>query len=1786
MDVLGEAVLQNLSYEICGAPFVGCPGDADTYARRLREIYDGLLVPGAKPPLYFWRKSYDPVSTQSAEPDQFRIVRTSERRTNPVFVLFANIIGTPVRPPIEGWSDMRSWLDSNGFGFIVLLGKDFQDSSDIPLDRVPMSGTMYELFDAMRTGDATDLRIFDLHQIAQAPNELAPDIQSRQKSWCRQLMRALKTSFSVETPTTEQEFEHLAKLHLQAAFGVGQLDPRRGHDALPSLEALSADTPMLFGRSELIGRLTHRVFVECAPLTCVVGVSGVGKSSLLRAGLVRQWHDVNRYGEGAEYRATTIVVEPELLQLHPTQDPLKTLGRVLCGSPTTRQDRIVGPLPAPLRTEALSLRDASGDKVQDIATALNWWSALIKELNGPLVLILDQAEQIEAIARRAAETSGSDIAGAELSPAWYRFTALLLALVGELDERYLTPKISALIAECQTRVPLRLILGLHRETAIALWPFRRDQTGRSVISKQRVEVPALHDEKDWDEVLQGTCAAFGLTMAEDLLYAMRTEAASIARQKVDLSFSEADEAVASRYNDEVKYASVLPQVITALQRILLRWQEITLGRDILQEDMVLDFARYAEVAGIASSIEALGETAWTRWQERLAESSGSNLAGFYSRRDLEEQQVRRFTQLMSRLVDASITRKGSTQREVTYLRSDDSVAIEQAELVAALREQRLLTRIETRLPPWPSSLRLMHRSIIDHWSLARSWLDFATQRLATKADLRSRLTGHYSASPTSWPKEVLDDYSRLALNWIGSSQDEDGELRDTLHAGLLELLDPAQVAHDGETRLQRLPFNALIAGETEFAMALIDKCIASTELSRLAPFFAILFAQQGMQEQLVRLIASDGINPSDIADCDGPEGTFPLLLAAQNGYAVCVASLLSAGAAPDRICQTSGTFPLLMAAQNGHVACLKALLAAGAVSYRQTTNGGTPLLIAAQNDHYDCVKELLAAGAMTDPQHVDLGFILLLLAQNGQDEIMRLLLDYGAVFDFYDERTGLSPLIIASQAGHDTVVSLLLERGADLHASSISSGAFPLLMASQLGRTTVVELLLRSGADPNAIDTKEGRFPLLMAAQGGHAQVVSLLIAAGADPNLVDPKDGYVPLPLASAHGHEIVVSLLLEAGANPNKRGASNMSPLTVASHQGHAAVVRRLLDAGVDPNFIDEGEGSFPLLQAAQAGHLDIVRILIEGGADPNAANTVYDTFPLLQASQRGHEPIVRLLLDKGANPNRFAKDNNSPLLVSSRKGLDGIVRILLEGGGNPNIVNRNGVYPLLLAAKNGDVEVARIVLEKGADPNLRDAPGGFFPLLIASQEGHGEIVELLLAFGADVNSAHQNGSTPLSMASRLGHDQVVKLLLRASADLVSEHGSAASPLSMASAGGHEKIVDLLLNAGANPNAGAKEAGSPLLAASAAGHERTLKLLLASGADPNAVSRSNNLAFPLLVAASQGHLTCVRALLDTGADIDKRHLPSGRSAISFAMAGKYAEVVRFLAERGADLTDQAPEDLALIEKMLSGGVSVENDAHVEDEASEPGKDFQVILDVLAKARKLPPVFGAWEVLEPDKKVEESQLMALVQSVGLSGESMCIPGTCIIPNFGGLAADLRCGWIAYKEDNQRIYLFEFIWVDSRGAYEPVLVGPGVDFSGIVLDLDQRGRTRSGYDEDEKTLASLALLTKRPPEYALVSPEEFAAANRELLDRSGFRDESWNVWDLATGPEGRYVELPAVCENALVQRRVSVPTSASKIDVLDYKRIIADGVSHGLTQFFQQQDGSYLPFRIAAVLSS
>src|SRR5262245_46679341 len=159
----------------------------------------------------------------------------------------------------------------------------------------------------------------------------------------------------------------------------------------------------------------------------------------------------------------------------------------------------------------------------------------------------------------------------------------------------------------------------------------------------------------------------------------------------------------------------------------------------------------------------------------------------------------------------------------------------------------------------------------------------------------------------------------------------------------------------------------------------------------------------------------------------------------------------------------------------------------------------------------------------------------------------------------------------------------------------------------------------------------------------------------------------------------------------------------------------------------------------------------------------------------------------------------------------------------------------------------------------------------LLDAAESGdHAAALRLLSAKGTNVNATGADGATAIMYAAANGDLELVRALIKAGANVKLKNQFGTSAISEAAIIGSAPILDALLKAGADPN-----------------------------------FKTPNGETPLMAAARSGKVDAAKALLDAGADINARETWGGQSALMWAAAQSQAEMVKFLASKGANLND-----------------------------------------------------------------------------------------------------------------------------------------------------------------------------------------------------------------------------------------------------------------------------------------
>jgi ankyrin repeat protein len=450
--------------------------------------------------------------------------------------------------------------------------------------------------------------------------------------------------------------------------------------------------------------------------------------------------------------------------------------------------------------------------------------------------------------------------------------------------------------------------------------------------------------------------------------------------------------------------------------------------------------------------------------------------------------------------------------------------------------------------------------------------------------------------------------------------------------------------------------------------------------------------------------------------------------------------------------------------------------------------------------------------------------------------------------------------------------------------------------------------------------TTDAAASIAAAARDADIDEVRELIAAGANVN--EPEaDGTSALLWAAYHSEPALVSALLEAGADPNAANGFGMTPLLQASRYGDVATITALLDGGAAVGLAAR-EGETPLMAAARAGSVDSVKLLLGRGADPDATESIWDQTALMWATAEGHLEVVDALLAAGADPNRkarvtelakrstrtdFPSGGFTALMWATREGNEAVVQRLLDGGADINLTNGDGATALMLAIINDRFDLAAMLLERGADAKADDS-------LYQAVEMHDATTDWLAKDGTRLRADYPNTLTALDLIVRLleaGADPNKPFTGQLhSESMCCDTKGRGTPFYRAAIAADVEAMRLMIARGADLewSPGPAEAGDEPIGPPGGGNVRKTPLMVAMNGGkgvgmaggPGDIREGTKP--PFREVSNRNPVDAVNLLIEAGANLDAV-TPKGESALHLAAFAGKPEIVRALAEGGADL-------------------------------------------------------------------------------------------------------------------------------------------------------------------------------------------------------------------------------------------------------------------------------------------
>lgn len=687
-------------------------------------------------------------------------------------------------------------------------------------------------------------------------------------------------------------------------------------------------------------------------------------------------------------------------------------------------------------------------------------------------------------------------------------------------------------------------------------------------------------------------------------------------------------------------------------------------------------------------------------------------------------------------------------------------------LVQKLRENRLL------IPVGRNNVRLVHQAIIRYWPAAESWLKREKDLLRASRQLYPMAEDWQTdGRAEKYLKEIsphqVDLAGRLLWAWVDVFRPKDGTTPR--------------------------PEDRLLC---EFALAVFamentpERVVEDADVKASHFLTAILYGQEALVRQYLLLKPSLAVS-----DLTGKGANAAFVAAASDDFDT-VDLVLQAGADP-RLANQDGWQPLHVAANNGNIRLFDRLIEKGADANAPGARGSTALHLAAANDDLTIVRHLIEV-YNSHPNAKDQSNWTPLHAacRNGGSQVASFLLARDDIDTSLTDTGGWSAFLVACRYAEAGIVRELLKKPSTdpsakvdgwlpLHLCILrkSPGSIRALLedrridrtsetpgqktpveiaAEEMGAEGVAALLAdpfhEVKADAVAHDRES---PLLRACRAGDVGLVRVLVAGGADVNLTTKSHQHSPFLDMAERGDLAVLRILLPK-ADPETTGNENRSALHLAAMNGHSAAVREILRA-IEPRWHSRRDrnGQTALHLAAGFGHADTVEILlpyIPSRLVDQAGDTALHT-----AAAANQISSVRVLV--GYDPGLVAV----PDLIGRHFAHIAVAfghRAMLSRAIDPLYSARRdaeGMLPLHYAARFGKAAILRDLLElDGADPDSLDG-FGWTPLHMAAQAGNAESLQILLDHRASVLTlGKQPPVLPFHAAAAAGQTHVLHPLL----------------------------------------------------------------------------------------------------------------------------------------------------------------------------------------------------------------------------------------------------------------------------------------------------------------------------------------------------------------------------------------------------------------------------------------
>lgn len=329
-----------------------------------------------------------------------------------------------------------------------------------------------------------------------------------------------------------------------------------------------------------------------------------------------------------------------------------------------------------------------------------------------------------------------------------------------------------------------------------------------------------------------------------------------------------------------------------------------------------------------------------------------------------------------------------------------------------------------------------------------------------------------------------------------------------------------------------------------------------------------------------------------------------------------------------------------------------------------------------------------------------------------------------------------------------------------------------------------------------------------------------------------------------------------------------------------------------------------------------LAIVQEEVRKGNNPSESNSnAFDPTVLAINEGASNEVIKYLLNQPGNDVNKITHDQRTYIFWSAYKGNVELMDYLKSKGAKTNLYDSKGYSILTFAASAGqaNTKVYDFCIKAGINPkNDFDTEGANALLLVAPFDKDLTIIDYFVSKGLDIKSVDSKGNTAFNYAAKGGNIPTLKNLI---AKDVKYNDNAMIMASSGTRGTSNtlEVYQYLESLNIKPTAIGQNGENVLHNLVRKDKQGDLiNYFISKGVNVNLQDNEGNTPF-MNAASVNKDVQIITLLLSKVKDINAKN-SKGVTALAFAVKNNSPEIIKYLIDKGADITavDNAGENLA----------------------------------------------------------------------------------------------------------------------------------------------------------------------------------------------------------------------------------------------------------------------------------